>query len=280
MDNSKTLDALAKQLAVGLGDGFAVIPVVQLGFVAIVSAEYGVAALAPTAEAPEAIAAAERLAAVARGAGLEVNPVPFGIAQGGGTPPVIVREHYMPLDIHRTMQSVVQAKGAPGQEVAARIVQAIAALPRPKATPKGLSPNILMTAETVVRKVLKDEKAWLYGIDIAARDIVSPTYLLPAVLTVAARRWTPPVVAAGKQGGFLVSLEPNPKGAVLGYSVAAVDISNPVLFFLPIVDVVRRSFRGGECWVDGIVEEYADYMKGRGHDSDIQDLEVRVVVGG
>lgn len=277
MDTARSLEALAKQLAQGLGDGFSVMAVPQLSFVAILSAEFGIAALSPAAEIPEAMAASERLAAVARGAGLEVSVVPLGISQGGGTPPVIVREHFMAIDILRTMQASTREKGAPGAEAVAKISSAIAAIPK-RIAPRGVSGNILLVAETVVRKVLKDERAWLYGIDIGAKDIVGPTYLLPAVLTVAARRWAPPVVAAGKQGGFTVSLEPN-KDAVLGYAVSGVDIANPVLFFLPVVDVVRRSFKNGECWVDGIVEEFADYMKQQGHASDIQDLEVRVVVG-
>ncbi len=277
MDTSAALQSVAGQLGQGLGDGFTVVAVTQLGFAAILSADYGFAALALTGDPAEAAAAAERLAAVARGAGVEISPLPFGIRQGVVLPPVIVREHFMAIDILRTMQSSKQT-GAPGTDTVAKVAAALAALPKP-APAKVMSPNILIVAETVVRKVLKDERAWLYGIDIGAKDIVNPNYLLPAVLTVAALRWAPPVVAAGKQGGFLVSLAPNPK-AVLGYSVSSVDISNPVLFFLPIVDVVRRSFKNGECWVDGIVEQYAEYMRDRGHDSDIQDLEVRVVVGG
>lgn len=277
MDTSAALQSVAGQLGQGLGDGFTVVAVTQLGFAAILSADYGFAALALTGDPAEAAAAAERLAAVARGAGVEIAPLPFGIRQGVVLPPVIVREHFMAIDILRTMQSSKQT-GSPGTDTVAKVAAALAALPKPAAT-KVMSPNILIVAETVVRKVLKDERAWLYGIDIGAKDIVNPNYLLPAVLTVAALRWAPPVVAAGKQGGFLVSLAPNPK-AVLGYSVSSVDISNPVLFFLPIVDVVRRSFKNGECWVDGIVEQYAEYMRDRGHDSDIQDLEVRVVVGG
>jgi hypothetical protein len=279
MDISAALQTVAGQLGQGLGDGFAVTAVTQLGFVAILSPDYGFAALSLTGEPSEAMAAAERLAAIARGAGVDISPLPFGIKPGAVQPPIIVREHFMAIDILRTMQGAARQTNAPGSEVVARVAAAIAALPKP-APAKVMSPNILLVAETVVRKVLKDERAWLYGIDIGAKDIVNPNYLLPAVLTVAALRWAPPVVAAGKQGGFLVSLAPNPKKAVLGYSVSSVDISNPVLFFLPIVDVLRRSFKGGECWVDGIVEQYAEYMKERGHDSDIQDLEVRVVVGG
>ncbi|NTF17541.1 hypothetical protein G6L37_03960 [Agrobacterium rubi] len=277
MDTATILEALAKQLSQGLAEGFSVVAVPELGFVAIFSAQYGVATLVPTADAAEAMAAAERLAAVARGAGLDIAPVPFGITKGAGIPPVIVREHFLAVDILRTMLAAPRPETS-GADAVTKLKAAIQSIPRPMA-PRGVSANVLLVAETVVRKVLKDERAWLYGIDIGAKDIVSPSYLLPAVLTVAAMRWAPPVVAAGKQGGFTVSLAPS-STAVLGYSVSGVDIANPVLFFLPIVDVVRRSFKGGECWVDGIVEQYADYMKKQGHASDVQDLEVRVVVGG
>jgi hypothetical protein len=278
MDTSSTIETLARHLAQGLEGDFTVKPVTQLGFVAILSAGFGVAALVPTADPAEAMAGAERLAAVARGAGVDVAPLPFGVFPGASAPPVIVREHFLALDILKTMQQSAGEKSGRGGDAVSRIVAALDALPKP-VVHRPISPNILIVGETLVKKVLRDEQAWLYGIDIGAKDIVNPNYLLPAVLTVAAMKWAPPVVAAGNHGGFLVTLSPNPK-AVLGYSVSSVDISNPVLFFLPIVDVLRRSFRGGECWVDGIVEQYADYMRNRGLDSDIQDLEVRVVVGG
>lgn len=278
MDTAKSLEALAKQLGQGLGDGFSIFAIPQLDLVAILSAENGIAALSPTADVAAATAAAERLLAVARGAGIEASPIPLGITKGAGVPPVLVREHFVPIDILRNMQSVTRERGAPGEEAVRKLAAAILAIPKP-AKPVGISENILLVAESVVRKVLKEERAWLYGIDIGAKDIVGTHYLLPAVLVVAAQRWTPPVVAAGKQGGFTVSLKAD-KDAVLGYAVAGVDISNPVLLFLPIVDVLRRSFRNGECWVDGLVEQFADYMEKQGHASDIQDLEVRVVVGG
>lgn len=279
MDTSSALETLAKHLAQGLEGDFIVKPVTQLGFVAILSPTFGVASLVPTSDPAEAVAGAERLAAIARGTGLEIAPLPFGVFPGASAPPVIVREHFLALDILKTMQQAAGEKSGRGAEAVSKITAALDTLPKP-AVIRPISPNILIVGETLVKKVLRDEQAWLYGIDIRAKDIISPNYLLPALLVVAALRWAPPVVAAGKHGGFTVTLAPNPKGAVLGYSVTGVDISNPVLFFLPIVDVLRRSFRGGECWVDGIVEQYAEYMKSRGQNGDLQDLEVRVVIGG
>jgi hypothetical protein len=292
MENSAPIQAVATNLGQGLGNGFQVVPVIALGFIAILSPENGVATLALTGDPAEVLAASERLSAVARGINAEISPLAFGIGAGGiglaspsiaPVPPgsssaIFVREHFMANDILNYMVDARRHNAKPGADLVTRLASALSEFRPPKQ--KVLSPNIVMVAESVVQKVLKGERAWLYGIDIGAKDIVSPNFLLPAVLTVAALRWAPPVVAAGKQGGFLVSLAPDPKGSVLGHTVSSVDIANPVLFFLPIVDVLRRSFKKGECWMDNVVEQYAEYMSGRGHDSDIQDLEVRVVVGG
>ncbi len=85
MDTSAA-PSVASQLGQGLGDGSTVLAVTQLGFAAILSADYGFA-LAVTGDPAEAAAAAERLAAVALGAGVEIVPLPFGVRPGVVLPP-------------------------------------------------------------------------------------------------------------------------------------------------------------------------------------------------
>lgn len=270
----KAVESLAAELSLGLGDGFTVVALGHMGFVAILSTEFGVAAVVPSGSDVMALAASERMGLIAKAAGVEIRPLPFGVSSGAVAPPVIVRERYMSIDILMTMGRS-KDKAALTPETIARVAKALTDIPRPvPALP--ISPNILLVAETAVKKILNNEPAWLYGIDIGAKEIVSPYYLLPAILVAAAQKWAAPVVAAGKSGGFLVRLTPD-KNAVLGFAATSLEISNPVLFFLPIVDLVRRSYKGGECWMDDIVEDFSAYMVGRGYNSDSSaDIEVRV----
>lgn len=280
MSQSSSLEVVAEDLARSpeLSSGFFVRAVPSLDVILVLSPEHGVATVALTPEPSAAVAAAQRFAIAARAAGADVTPVPFGISPGGAAP-TILRESGTALDLARAMQAQAREKGGgPGEERIAAVLAALPVLERPKKV-VGIPKEVLDVAEAAVRLALKDQPAWLYGIEIKARDLVKPSHFLPALLVIAAIRWAPPVVAAGKRGGFKISLARDPKGSVLGYRVSAIEISNPVLFFLPIVDLLRRSFKGGECFVDEIVEDYAIYMKQHGYDSDIQDLEVRVVVG-
>ena len=279
MSQNGSLEILADDLARSPElSGYVVRAVPALDLIAVLSPDAGVATLAMSPEPAAASAASARFSVAAKAAGVEIHPTAFGMSSSGA-PPSILRETAPALDISRAMQAAARERGGgPGREVVDRIVAALPAISAPKKS-AGIPPGILEVAEAAVRKVLDDQPAWLYGIDIRARDIVRPTYFLPALLVVAAIRWAPPVVAAGRKGGFKVTLAQDPNGSVLGFKVSAIEISNPVLFFLPIVDLLRRSFKNGECWVDEIIEDYAVYMRNHGYDSNIQDLEVRVVVG-
>jgi hypothetical protein len=58
-------------------------------------------------------------------------------------------------------------------------------------------------------------------------------------------------------------------------------VSSPLLVFLPIVNLIRRSRIGGEFSLDGAVEVFARFL--RTHDLDtgaIADVDVRVATSG
>ncbi|WP_327211042.1 hypothetical protein [Rhizobium leguminosarum] len=276
---SHTLDDLATELSQGLSEGFEFVAVDAGGYVAIVSARYGVAAVVPESDPKTALSAAEKLSSVAKAAGLDLKVVPVGISaddtKASSAFPVLVRPRYLSTDI---LSAMVSGGSAIGDGAAAALLHAVKAIPRPRVI-RPISENLLLCAEAVVRRAIPDGSAWAFGVQIDAKDVVAPEFLLPAILVCAAKRWAPPVVAAGKQGGFVVRIAPNPT-AVLGYEVVGLEVSSPVLFFLPIVDVVRKSRLNGECWLDGVIDEFAAFLADRGEDGALlSDLEVRVAVG-
>jgi hypothetical protein len=76
------------------------------------------------------------------------------------------------------------------------------------------------------------------------------------------------------QGGFLISMEKDDK-AVLGYTVTKIDHAAPLLLFVPMVDVIRRSFKNGECIMDEVVQEFSDYLdRNKMDNSELGDMEI------
>lgn len=277
--SSHMLHDLVTELSQGLSEGFELVAVEAGGYVAIVSARYGVAAVVPDSDPKSALAAAERLSSVAAAAGLDVKIVPVGISAGdtkvSSALPVLVRPRFLSTDI---LSAMVTGGSPIGDAAASALLFAVKAIPRPRVL-RPVSESLIRCAEAVVRRAIPDESAWAFGVQIEAKDIVNPAFLLPAILVCAAKRWAAPVLAGGKRGGFVVSIAPN-QDAVLGYEVVGLEVSNPVLFFLPIVDLVRKSRLNGECWLDGVIEEFGAYLQERGADGKLlTDLEVRVAVG-
>lgn len=277
---SHVLDDLATTLSEGLGQGFEAVPVEAGGYVAVVSPRLGLAAVVPTDDPKAALAAAEKLTSAASAAGAPANAVAVGVSRDDRTASSAIPALARPRFLHTDVMSAMLAHGAAiGEEGAAAIARAARAIPRPRPL-RPLSENLLLCAEAVVKRALPEGgDAWAFGVQIEAKDVVNPAFLLPAILVCAAKRWAPPVVAAGKKGGFVVTLAHNPN-AVLGYEVVGLDVSSPVLFFLPIVDIIRKSRLNGECWLDGVIDEFAAYLAERGQDGKLlADLEVRVAVG-
>jgi hypothetical protein len=63
--------------------------------------------------------------------------------------------------------------------------------------------------------------------------------------------------------------------AVLGYTVTKIDHAAPLLLFVPMVDVIRRSFKNGECIMDEVVQEFSDYLdRNKMDNSELGDMEI------
>lgn len=272
------VEELAATLRDGLGADFAVSEAV--GFVFVGHADFGIAAVVASADEEEAIRAAKGLSAIATEAGVAFRALHFAVSRDGVRPPWIVRSGAsMSVDIVKAMARVSAGKPGPGGDGIARISAAVALglLARPKAADfPPLSANLLRLAEACVSKVLAGRSVWVASVEIDAKDVVSPGFMLPAILVHAAQDWALPVVGSKGQGGFTMRLTPDPK-SILGYKVSGVRLSSPVLLFLPIVNLVRRSFSGGECVLDDTVRRFADFLTLNGLDAGIMgDVDVRV----
>jgi hypothetical protein len=268
---------IAAALGEGLGDGFVV--ALHGDLVVVVNPSLGAAAVVRGDEAAAGEAAAA-LSLLAGEAGVPWPCMGFAVSSGAPRPPWVVRSgREAATDILFGMARGIAARPPFGNEAMARILAACrgpSARPAALPAPAELDPAFLRLAEAAVDKVLGGQGAFLEGFELFAKDIVSPRFLLPALLVAAADSWAIPVVASKGRGGFLVRLRPDPE-ALVGYTVTGVDMSAPLLLFLPMVNLVRRSFTGGECVLDGTVRTFAKFLRAHGLNADVmEDVDVRV----
>lgn len=269
---------LAHALEEGLGTSFAV--KAAGAYVAVVHADFGLAAVVPSDSEEEASKAAAGMTAAAARAGVVWPAMHFAVSSVGVKPPWVVRAGAsMTVDIVSAMARGSGSRPVLGEEGAAKVLAALAS-PSPAglatAAHPPLSPHVLRLAEACVEKALGGQTVWVAGVEIDAKDVVGPNFMLPAVLIHAAMDWAIPVVASKGEGGFTVKLSPDPK-AILGYRVSGMNLSSPVLLFLPIVNLVRRSFSNGECVLDDTVRKFAEFLTVNGLDTDVVgDVDVRV----
>lgn len=277
MSSSTMLSDLAVELGAGLGSGFAVLQ--ADAYVALVHPEYGLAAVVPTDSEELATKAGQSLSAIAERAGFTWPAMHFAISVSEVRPPWLVRSGAsMCVDIATAMARGSASRPSFSEDARVAVVAALTQLPKTKTetVEASLSPHVLRLVEACVEKALAGQSAWVAGVEIEARDVVGPNFMLPAILIHAAEEWAIPVVAKKGEGGFTIRLTSDPR-AILGYRVVGLDISSPVLFFLPIVNLVRRSFSGGECVLDESVRRFADFLSLHGLDTDVMgDVDIRV----
>ena len=124
---------------------------------------------------------------------------------------------------------------------------------------------------------------FVQGIDIDPEEMTSPAFLLPALLVAAAQDWAPVVVSKEGRGGFLLRLRTDPN-AILGYRVAALEPSAPLLLMLPVVDRIRRSAvinsKGDEVLVmDETVDVFRRWLAENGLDTElIGEVDMRMAM--
>lgn len=279
---------VAAALALGLGEGFAVVPAGR--FVAVAHPALGLAAVVPSADEAEAMSAATDLTALAASVGVTYPSMHFAISSSTVKPPWVVRASSMDVDILSAMAKASARRPPFDPASMAKVVAALARSPlidlqngngalvlgnAPPAPPQ-INPSLLRMIERCVERPLDGHDAWVCGVVVDASDIADPNFMLPALLIAAAEKWAIPVVASKGKGGFLVRLSPD-SNAILGYRVSGLDVSSPLLLFLPIVNLIRRSRVGGEFTLDAMVELFARFLKTNDLDSSaIADVEVRV----
>lgn len=283
---------MAAALAVGLGDGFVVRPAGR--YVAVAHPALGLAAVVPSDDETQAMAAAAELTALAASVGVTYPSMHFAVSATVVRPPWVVRAASMDVDILSAMAKASATRppfDAPSMAkvVAALSQQPVLDLPNGNAAlvtaglpaaPAQINPSLLRMIEKCVERSLGGQGAWVYGVEVDASDIAGTGFMLPALLIAAAEKWTIPVVASKGQGGFLVRLSPD-SNAILGYRVSGLEVSSPLLVFLPIVNLIRRSRVGGEFSLDGTVEVFARFLRANDLDSGaIADVDVRVATSG
>lgn len=251
-------------------------------YVALFHPQFGSSVIVPSDTKSDATAAASDLRKLLLSVGENQAPFYFAVSHERAEYPWLIRKSDgMGRDLLRAMEHFAKPSRMMSMESIIKI-SALLDAERPVANtttaPRELSPNILKMAESCVSKALGGDTAWIVGVPIGIQDIVSPSFLLPAILVDAALTWTLPVVAAKGEGGFLIRMTPDPN-SVLGYRVIDVDAAAPVLLFLPFVNIIRRSFANGECILDGTLERFSDFLTNNGLDNGaLEDVDVRVVV--
>jgi len=269
------LPDLAAALVEGLGEGFTVRA--ASGYVAIGHPVLGLAAVVPSDDETDAMAAAAELTAQAAKAGVTYPSMHFAVSSAGVKPPWVVRASSMGVDILSAMARASATRPPFDAESLSRVLGALAAPPAP-AAPRPTDPDksLVRMIEACVERALGGQGAWVAGVELSAADVAGPRFMLPALLIAAADKWAIPVVASKGKGGFLIRLSPDPE-SILGYRVSGIDPSAPLLLFLPIVNLVRRSFSKGECDLNEMIEVFARFLRSNGLDSGaIDDVDVRV----
>lgn len=276
---------LADILKEGLDDIFTVLPATF--YVALVHPEYGLAAVVPSDKEAQAQAAASDLSTKAAQVGVAWPALHFGISQTRVSPPWLIRAGAGTIvDLLTTIRMLSSARPVLGPDAAVKVANSIVTT-----LPLGSAANIVAAETSVVfdvqtqrmirvsvEKALAGRKAWLAGVEIDEDDFAAPNFLLPALLVAAAQKWTAPVLAKKGQGGFKITMHRD-RLAVLGYKVSSVDFASPLFLFVSVVDVIRRSFRNGECVMDQVVQEFSDYLaRNKLDNSDLEDLEANAAV--
>jgi len=262
---------LAALLTEELGEGFSVFVVED--FVVIGHPTLGLAAVVQGDEM-KAVKASDRLNAIAEKAGVIYPSMHFAVAKGGATQWVVSPSAIGP-SILRAMAMASTNRPLFSQEALSRIAITISQAPLPEEETI-LDWRIMRTIEACVDHALGGRQSFVRGLEIDPADVAGPKFLLPALLLGAAKIWTLPVIASRGSGGFLVRMKRDEE-TILGYRVTDIEISSPLLLFLPVVNVVRTSFVGSECSFDLLVDDFSRFLRdNRYNASGIDDLDVKV----
>lgn len=138
----------------------------------------------------------------------------------------------------------------------------------------------------VTEQICQNRRITISGMEIQAEEVVDPAFMLPALLVAAAQEWAPVVLRGQGKGGFHLRLRSDDRPiCILGYRVAALELSAPLLLILPVVDLLRRAMRPGdegaeELCLDGAVLTFRKWLEANRFNTDaVSEIDVRMAIG-
>ncbi|TLX16904.1 hypothetical protein [Rhizobium sp. MHM7A] len=244
-------------------------------YIAILHPQFGAAALVPDDNKLDAETGASELNEAFKKAGILTKAIPLALSATSVEPPILIRSGpQMATDIAVTMgrASVSLQELSSDQYTAAKVALEKHAIERRK---RVLDPTLMKMIQGAIAKVTEGKRIFAGGPEVSVEEVVMPEFLLPAVLLAAAENWTMPVAAQQGKGGFVVHMKAD-DSAVLMFRVSHIEVSSPLLLMLPLVDVIRRSKRGGEYILDECITRFGNFITGHLTPELETSLELRI----
>lgn len=281
MSDQKTMIfELAEAFSKALDGEFTILPADF--YVAILHPQLGLAAVTPGDQVEEAQRAAGDLTLKAATANVAFPAMHFGLSFKQAVSPWLIK--YGPNFEKDIVQEMTRrSKGRPllGVDNVSKILSEFGTddIVRESLPPanRQLPSELHLVTRKCIERALDGAVPVVCGVEMDIDDLAAANFMLPALLISSALTWTIPVVAQKGKGGFLVHLERD-ADALLGYRVIGLDTSSPILLFLPMIDLIRRATRNGECDLDIVLHRFADFLIINGMDaSALEDVDIRVV---
>lgn len=254
-------DILARDLK---GSPFAVLR--NDRYVVVVSDKYGVATIAGDREPASAPRGALEIAKQAGLLGINVQVHPFIVsekAEGDGD--MFLRPNATALDLKAALEGKSGGDSGISLENANKLVDFLNGRVRQtrkqsaSGTIQPLSAEFKRLLVACAKQTIGESKPWVAGVQITADHVVSEDFMLGPLLYVAAENWTPPYLAAKRQGGFTFSVKED-ESSILGYRVTGISVSSPAIVALALASVIRSHTRKGACILDPCLLKFANFM--------------------
>lgn len=128
-----------------------------------------------------------------------------------------------------------------------------------KSSNQGLDPQVIGVLRRAVELVAAGRPITLAGEEVMSDDVVSPSFLLPALLVRASEDHAI-ARAAGATTAFHISMESD-RAAFLGVRVTGFETTSLGALVLPVINAVRRGGDGrSHVAVDEMVETFGTWM--------------------
>lgn len=267
----KTNEELVKNISLGLGPEFHVVDAGR--FVVVLHQKYGAATIYPHDNEEAAKKCASVLSEAFKKSGLNILVSAFALSETMVRPPVVIRSG--PQMFTDILVSMVRSSSGSERLSTDQLANAIILASDLKKKVRRLDPHLMEMLKNAIIQVVGNTKMFAGGAQIDVEELVMPQFLLPALLLSAAENWTLPVVSQKGLGGFVVQMAYD-ESAVLMFRVTGLEVSSPLLFYLPVLDVLRKQKRGGEFILDHCVERFGNFITDNLSSQLETSLEVRI----